>query len=60
MPLLSLNSLQTFYVSSILGWITNFVMACNAPVLYKFCKDYKTAFNAFFKKNATVGVQIKH
>nr|CAD2183375.1 unnamed protein product [Meloidogyne enterolobii] len=36
MPLLSLNPLQTFYFSSILGWITNFVMACNAPVLYKF------------------------
>uniref|UniRef100_A0A1I8BRQ8 TPT domain-containing protein n=1 Tax=Meloidogyne hapla TaxID=6305 RepID=A0A1I8BRQ8_MELHA len=36
MPLLSLTSIQTFYFSSILGCITNFVMACNVPVLYKF------------------------
>nr|CAD2168820.1 unnamed protein product [Meloidogyne enterolobii] len=50
MPLLSLNPLQTFYFSSILGWITNFVMACNALVLYKFSKDYKIAFNSFLQR----------
>ncbi|CAK5091010.1 unnamed protein product [Meloidogyne enterolobii] len=57
MPLLSLNPLQTFYFSSILGWITNFVMACNAPVLYKFSKDYKIAFNSVLQRGiATIGI----
>ncbi|CAK5090469.1 unnamed protein product [Meloidogyne enterolobii] len=48
LPILSLNPIQTFYITSILGCISNFVMACNAPALYLFSKDYKAAFNNRF------------
>ncbi|KAF7629150.1 G_PROTEIN_RECEP_F1_2 domain-containing protein [Meloidogyne graminicola] len=59
LPLFSLDEIQIFYLISILGCISNFVMACNLPVLYTFSIDYKTALNRFYNKKVSNGVPAK-